>query len=124
MAQIAGFGILSALCVFLLREFRSSGIAALSSALFALLLCGLLLQRAGALLQKGAPLLAECAELFPYFGKILGVAWLGQIGSDLCKELGAPSLSGYVEAIGKCEILLLTLPLLEKTLTAAEALFS
>lgn len=49
-------------------------------------------------------------------GKVLGVGYLSEIGSDLCRELGAATLGSRVELFGRVEILLLCLPFLQQLL--------
>lgn len=52
-------------------------------------------------------------------GKVLGIGYLSEIGAELCREFGAPSLSARVEFCGRVEILLLCLPVLKEILDKA-----
>ena len=54
--------------------------------------------------------------------KALGIAVLTQVCSDICRESGEAGLGGGVELVGKVEILLLCLPLIEKILSIAKDL--
>ena len=56
--------------------------------------------------------------------KALGIAVLTQIAADLCRECGEPSMAGGVELIGKIEILLLSIPLIEEVMEIARELIS
>ena len=56
--------------------------------------------------------------------KALGIAILTQICADICKESGENSLGNGVELVGKLEILLLCLPLMEQILSVAKELLS
>ena len=56
--------------------------------------------------------------------KALGIAVLTQISSDLCRECGEASIASSVEMIGKIEILLLSIPLIEKIMALAQELIS
>lgn len=55
--------------------------------------------------------------------KALGVAVLVQIASDICRDCGESSIASGVELVGKIEIIILCLPMMEKIIsTAKEAL--
>lgn len=44
--------------------------------------------------------------------KAAGTAFVSDITSELCRSADSPSLAVYVELFGRCEILLLSMPLL------------
>ena len=54
--------------------------------------------------------------------KGLGIVILTQISSDICRDSGEATLAGQVETVGKLELLLLSIPLIEKILATAEKL--
>lgn len=56
--------------------------------------------------------------------KALGLAVLTQYAADICKECGENALANGVELIGKVEILLLSLPLIDRILELAGKLLS
>ena len=56
--------------------------------------------------------------------KALGIAVLSQCCSEICKECGENGISNGVELIGKVEILLLCLPLINDILTLAKELMT
>ena len=56
--------------------------------------------------------------------KALGIAFLTHCAADLCKESGEVGLATGVESVGKLEILLLCLPLMEELLAVAKGLLS
>ena len=56
--------------------------------------------------------------------KALGIAFLTHYASEICRESGESGLASNVETVGKIEILLLCLPLLDELLTAAERLLT
>ncbi len=76
-------------------------------------------------LSRIAPLTAYLKQLTELTGvtesaeflfKALGIAWLTQCCADVCKESGEGGAANGVELAGKLEILLLSLPLLNKLL--------
>ena len=56
--------------------------------------------------------------------KALGIAVLTQCASEICRECGEAGAASGVELIGKAEILLLCLPLINDLLSEAQALLS
>lgn len=56
--------------------------------------------------------------------KGLGIAVLTQICSDICRDSGETSLAGHIDTVGKLELLLLCVPLIEEILVVAEALLT
>ncbi len=48
--------------------------------------------------------------------KTLGVSMIVQTTSDICKDAGESALASKVELIGKCEIMILCIPLIQKIL--------
>ena len=54
--------------------------------------------------------------------KGVGIVILTQISSDICRDSGEGTLAGHIETIGKLELLLLCVPLIEEILATAEKL--
>ena len=54
--------------------------------------------------------------------KGLGIVILTQICSDICRDSGEGTLAGHIETIGKLELLLLCIPLIQEILATAEKL--
>ena len=54
--------------------------------------------------------------------KGLGIVILTQICSDVCRDSGEGTLAGHIETVGKLELLLLSIPLIEEILATAEKL--
>lgn len=73
------------------------------------------------------PLLSYLKELelggfdayLPYLLKSVGISVLSSTAADLCKDCGEQSVGAKLELLGKCEILVLSLPLLRELLTLA-----
>lgn len=56
--------------------------------------------------------------------KALGIALLTEIASSICRECGETGAASGVEVIGKAQILLLSLPLINEILSVARDLLS
>lgn len=54
--------------------------------------------------------------------KGLGIVILTQIVSDICRDSEESTLAGYIETVGKLELLLLCIPLIEEILATAQKL--
>ena len=67
---------------------------------------------------------ADFGEIGSILLKALGVAFLAQICSDICRDCGENSAAAGVELVAKLEILLLCLPMLEKVLGTAREVLS
>ena len=67
---------------------------------------------------------ASIAEHATLLLKALGVATLTQICSEICKECGENGLASGIEIVGKIEILLLSLPLINQILSLAKEMMS
>lgn len=68
------------------------------------------------LLLEGAAL----GEYGPYILKALGIAFLTQICADICRDCGEGSVASGVEIVGKMEIVLLCIPMLERILALVQ----
>lgn len=56
-------------------------------------------------------------EYLPYLFKSMGISFLTATASDLCRDCGENAVALKLELLGKCEIALLSLPLLKALLT-------
>lgn len=56
--------------------------------------------------------------------KALGICFICQFASDICKDAGQSALASKVELAGKIMILISALPLIEEVLNTASALLS
>jgi len=59
------------------------------------------------------------SELFSLLLKALGITLLCKICSDICRDCGENGIASGVETVGKIEILILCVPLIEKILGSA-----
>ena len=116
--------VLCAMLAWVLREVKS-GLAA-----FLPVICGVGLLIASLLRFSS---LARLFSLFEETGlsdtsalvlRVLGVSYLGDMGAELCRDLGVASLGGRVELFARLEILVLCLPSLTALLEGAVRLLS
>lgn len=52
--------------------------------------------------------------------KVIGITYLAEFSSDLCKDMGAGMLASQVELIGKLSILVLCMPIMTSLLQTME----
>lgn len=119
-----GIGVLCAIAALVLKECKSP-LAPLLTLLGGILLLLGIVPRLTPLLSWAQTL----EDALPHavgetVGKVLAAGFLCGIGSDICTELGAPSLASKLELAGRVEILLLSLPLLTELFARVEALLS
>ena len=99
---------------------------------FALLLCFLALPAAAeSALVLYAPVLGRIRTLFTQTGageyadivlRALGIALICELTAVFCRDLGENTLADGVQLFGKLEILVLSLPLVDKVLEMAKEL--
>ena len=51
--------------------------------------------------------------------KTLAIAYMTQISSEMCRESGASSIAFGIETVGKIEIVILSLPLINNIISMA-----
>ena len=59
---------------------------------------------------------SEISEYFNIILKVLGISFLVQVGSDICRDLGEESIASKVEFAGKAVILVIVLPVLKSVI--------
>ena len=91
----------------------------------AIVLFGALLMASAAPLLSMIKTLGDGAEVSPYIEIILkglGIVILTQICADICRDSGEGTLAANIETVGKLELLLLSIPLIEEILDTAKTL--
>ena len=122
--ETLGVSLLCAFSSLVLRESKSP-IAPFVTLIGGVLILFSLLPRINAAVSFASTLAASLpASVGETVGKVLAVGFLCGAGSDVCHELGAPSLGAKLTLAGKVEMFLLALPVLTELLTRAEALLS
>ena len=112
MIKVVLIGIVAVFAILLLRVGKPEYAMAVSMAA-----CVLILLFAGGTLTT---VVGEFKKLFSYVTlpegylkilfKILGVAYLAEFGSALCKDAGQSAISGQIELVGKLAILAISMP--------------
>lgn len=124
LTAIVSFCLLAALLCKVLERYAQE-----QALLISLCACaGVLLVMATAV----APILSQITDLFSRAGlqngyanlicKAIGICWLTQFGTDLCRDCREEALSSAILLGGKITLLLMTLPLFEDLLTTVGGL--
>ena len=95
---------------------------------------GAMLLLIGAAVTQLDSILSLIRELMEYTGldgvyfkillKIMGLAWISQLASDICKEAGCAAISRQIDIYGKLLILSVSLPVVTALIDTIETLFS
>lgn len=123
--QICGIGVITAVAALIVKQFR--GEMALPVRLSgSIVILGVVL---GLMVPVYVYLdqLTSGFRLGEYGGvllKALGIALMTHIGAELCRDCGESGVASCVELAGKCEILLLSLPLIASVMDAAREILS
>ena len=109
--------LLSTAVLIILKEQKSS-IYSISSAIICVVL---LIQTINTL--RGQPLVIELFDQVTEFNKysnvllkIFGITLITETTSDICKQLGENALSSKIDLVGRVEIIILSLPLVNEIL--------
>lgn len=112
MLKVVLIGLVAVFAVLLLKVGKPEFAMAVSLAA-----CVLILLFAGGTLTA---VIGDMQNLFQYISlpegylkilfKILGVAYLAEFGSALCKDAGQTAISGQIELVGKLAILAISMP--------------
>ena len=95
---------------------------------------GAMLLLIGAAVTQLDSILSLIRELMEYTGldgvyfkillKIMGLAWISQLASDICNEAGCAAISRQIDIYGKLLILSVSLPVVTALIDTIETLFS
>jgi len=112
MIKVVLIGLVAVFAVLLLKVGKPEFAMGVSMAA-----CVLILLYAGGVLTK---VIGDLKNLFRYVDlpdgylkillKILGVSYLAEFGSALCKDAGQTAVSGQIELVGKLTILAISMP--------------
>lgn len=119
----SGCALLAVTAILLLREWKSALVPGVRLSA-TLLLVGAAVALLAPILEKTRTLMS-CSGAGEYGGvmlRALGIALLSELTATFCRDLGENGVGEGVEMLGKVEILLLCLPLVEKVLELAKEL--
>ena len=66
-------------------------------------------------------LMADAASLLL---RVIGVAAICKIASDICREMGSSGIASSLETVAKLEIIVLSIPFISSVLDTVRALFA
>ena len=68
--------------------------------------------------------LSGISEYFSVILKVLGISFIVQVGSDICRDFGEASIASKIEFAGKAAILAVILPVLRSVISMSLGLLS
>lgn len=122
VVKLLGVAMICAICVVLVRSI--GGMSDMVRAGSALLLSGAVVLFMSPVLELVLGL-SEESGIGKYVNLMLKgicVAYLTHICASICRDAGEASIAGYAELIGKIEILIISLPLVEEIVQIAREL--
>ena len=126
-AKIGGLAVVGLTALLILKQYKPEWAALLRIAVTVVAL-GVILTIAGGILTYLRDLTEGVAggagDSWEILIKALGVAFLTETASSICRDSGETGLAGWVETAGKLELLLLSFPLIRTVLDTASALLS
>jgi stage III sporulation protein AD len=113
ITQIVGFGLVAAVLVVILRQYKPE-IALLVSLAAGITLFMLVLGKIGAIVEVLKDLSSRANVNLVYLGvilKIVGIAYIADFGAQLCRDAGEGALAAKIEFAAKILILVLAIPI-------------
>ena len=71
-------------------------------------------------LQKKAAFISEDMQYLTILFKVIGIAYLCEFASNICKDSGYQSVAGHVELAGKLTILVMSMPIIMSLLDTVQ----
>ncbi|MDI6709683.1 MAG: stage III sporulation protein AD [Bacillota bacterium] len=113
IVQYVGFGLIAAVLIVLIRQHKPELALLLSIGAGAVLFL-LVLGKVGAVIDVLRDLAARANVNMVYLGvvlKIVGIAYIGDFGAQLCRDAGEGALASKIEFAAKVLILVLAVPI-------------
>lgn len=113
--QIAGLALTATMIIVLVRQSRGSEAAVLISLVVGATIFLLLLDRIGTVIQVLADLSQRAGINQFYLNtilKIIGIAYVAEFGSQVCRDAGENAIAGKVELAAKVLIMVLAIPII------------
>ncbi len=123
MIKVSIVGLVTVFFCILLRTFKSEYAVILSLG-SCLLIFFLILGRLTTILEAFSKITDLIQLNGTYLGlllKIIGIAYLGEFTSNVCKDAGCQAISGHIEMVGKITILSMSLPVFLSILNIVES---
>ncbi|MBE0466259.1 MAG: stage III sporulation protein AD [Candidatus Desulforudis sp.] len=113
ITQIVGFGLVAAVLVIILRQYKPE-IALLVSVAAGIALFLAILGKIGAVIEVLHDLSRRANVNMVYLGailKIVGIAYIADFGAQVCRDAGEGALASKIELAAKILILVLAIPI-------------
>jgi stage III sporulation protein AD len=113
ITQIVGFGLVAAVLVIILRQYKPE-IALLVSIAAGVALFLAVLGKIGAVIEVLQDLSRRANVNMVYLGailKIVGIAYIADFGAQICRDAGEGALAAKIELAAKILILVLAIPI-------------
>lgn len=124
-AKICAFGIMCAVVCVLIKHYR--GEFAITAKLGSIILIfGIVISLLSPVMDYIKNMMENNAvsEYSAIILKALGIGYLTQIASELCRESGEGTIGTGIETVGKIELIILSFPLIKDILNISEELLS
>ncbi|GEA15972.1 stage III sporulation protein AD [Moorella sp. E308F] len=113
--QIVGLALTATLIIVMVRQARGADTALLISLVTGAIIFLLLLDRIGTVVKVLADLSARAGINQFYLDtilKIIGIAYVAEFGSQVCRDAGENAIAGKVELAAKVLIMVLAIPII------------
>ncbi len=125
--RISAVALVGLVALLVLRQLRPEWASLLRLGL-TVILVGLLLSAVDTVVDFASDLGGEVSLLpegmWQALLKALGISVITEVAAGMCRDVGETGVATWVEAAGKLEILVLSLPLISEILTVARELLS
>jgi stage III sporulation protein AD len=112
--QIVILGIIGVIFTLQIKQYRSESAILLSFAI-CIVICGAIYDKLGIFVQTMKDIVSFSNVEITYFStliKMLGIAYLSEFSSGICKDAGQQAIALQIEMFGKISILILSIPYL------------
>ncbi len=121
--KLCAIGVICAVLCVMVRHYRAEFV--IPSRISAILLIfGALMLMLSPLMQYLKNIMGEAmpTEYMELVLKALGIAYMTQISSELCRDCGEGNIASCIDTVGKIEIILISLPLLSEIIDMSKEL--
>jgi len=126
MMQVSAIALLGAVALLFFKQYKPEWVVPLRLIL-GVVMGGMLLSAAQEFLSfiKDTFTSESAVEhtLWPVMLKALGISFVTEVASGVCRDSGEGTLAGWIEAAGKIALLILAIPLVQEILHASRVLW-